>query len=104
VSITAHSAVLRCICWCFTVRWLRYVVGHGVRVTVGGMVIRASWRVRYGMWVTTWVTLCGWWCHGHDVWITLRGKHYVADAVQITLRGSWCVSIHTRVETQFRST
>ena len=109
-------------------------MGHGVRVTVGGMAIRASWRARHGMWVTarvtmcmlhyvacgvralcvcvcrngegvtTWVTLCGWWCHGHDVWITLRGKHYVADAVQMTLRGSWCVSIHTRVKTQFRST
>ena len=58
MSITVHSAVLRCICWCFTVRWLRYVVGHGVRVTVGGMAIRASWRVRYGMWVTARVTMC----------------------------------------------
>jgi len=49
------------------VRGSRYIMGNGVRVTVGGMAIRAWWRVRDGMWVTadhtvgyaTWVTVCG---------------------------------------------
>ena len=66
------------------------------------MCIRDRYVCRHGGGVTTWVTLCGWWCHGHDVWITLRGKHCVADAVEMTLRGWWCVSIPTGVKTQFR--
>ena len=94
-----------CIMAC-ALRYVGYGAGRDVRVTLCGLRCAGTVCVsvcREGG-VTTWVTLCGWWCHGHDVWITLRGKHYVADVVQITLRGSWCVSIHTRVKTQFRRT
>ena len=71
-------------------RYVGYGVGHDVRVTLCGLRCAGTVCVCVCVGtggVTTWVTLCGWWCHGHDVWITLRGKHYVADAVQITQRG-----------------
>ena len=117
--------------WRYARHGVGHGVGYAIWVTICGSwwVTICGWRnVADGMWVTAWVTmcvlhyvacgvrglcvcawvttqvkLCGWWCDGDDVYITLRGKHYVAEAVQMTLSGSWCVSIHTRVKTQFRS-
>ena len=69
MSITAHSGVLRCICWCVTVRGLRYVVGNGVRVIVGVdgdtcMMACASRYVGYGAGGDVRVTLCDLRCAG----------------------------------------
>jgi len=98
VSITAHSGVLRCICWCVTVRGSRYVVGHGVRVTVGGMAIGASWRVRHGMWVTARPTMCvlHYVACGVRALCVQGGGHNVGDTMRLVVSQSRCVDYATR--------
>jgi len=70
ISVTCVTVVCYVVLgWCVTVCGWRYVVGDGVRVTRGGMTIRAWWCVGDGMWVTAWadsawVTLWLWRCVG----------------------------------------
>ena len=67
MSITAHSGVLRCICWCVTVRGLR----RGSRCANNSgwdgdtcMMACASWYAGYGAGNDVRVTLCGLRCAG----------------------------------------
>ena len=79
----SRLTVLSYVVFAGALRYVRYGAGHDVRVTLCGLRCAGTVCVcvcRYGG-VTTWVTLCGWWCHGHDVCITLRGKRYVGHGV-----------------------
>jgi len=92
----SRLTVLAYVVFAGALRYVGYGAGHDVRVTLCGLRCAGTVCVcRYGG---------GSYDVGHTMWLVVSRSRCVDYPTRETLRGSWCVSIHTRVKAQFRST